>query len=355
MTQEIEISTIKIGDRYRKDLQDLATLMESITRIGLLHPVVLNENHELIAGARRLEACRRLGMNTIPCHIIHLENLLEGEYDENVVRVDFLPTEAVAIAKALRPVEEEKAEERMKEGKPCVKFTQGKTREKLGTTVGMSWRTLEKAEAVVDSGDKDLIQAMDGRAISIDKAHRTLKQKENRAKQKDRKMPKGKFDIIYADPPWKYDFSKSDTRKIEGKYSTMSMKAILELKEDIPWAEDSVLFLWVPMPKIREGLEVMNGWGYEYKTGMVWVKNKIGMGYYVRGQHELLLIGTKGQPGVPFEEDRPSSVIQAPRTKHSEKPKEVYSLIEKMYPDRKYLELFARDKRKNWNGWGNEL
>ncbi len=78
------------------------------------------------------------------------------------------------------------------------------------------------------------------------------------------------------------------------------------------------------------------------------------MGYYVRNQHELLLIGTRGNIGTPLPEDRPSSVIHAPRTKHSVKPEEIYKHIEKMYPDRKYMELFARKRKEGWDIWGNE-
>lgn len=115
------------------------------------------------------------------------------------------------------------------------------------------------------------------------------------------------------------------------------------------------MFLWVTSPKLEEGLIVLNAWGFEYKTSMVWVKDKIGMGYYVRGRHEFLLIGTKGNPLKPEPENRFDSVIAAPRTEHSKKPSEVYERIEKMYPNGKYLELFARNERKNWKSWGNEV
>jgi N6-adenosine-specific RNA methylase IME4 len=99
----------------------------------------------------------------------------------------------------------------------------------------------------------------------------------------------------------------------------------------------------------------MQKWGFEYKTNLVWVKDKIGTGYYLRGQHELLLIGIKGKIGVPNEADRVSSVLIAPRNEHSQKPQEVYNIIEKMYPNCKYIELFARNKHEGWESWGNEL
>ncbi|KKK49714.1 hypothetical protein LCGC14_3132310, partial [marine sediment metagenome] len=88
---------------------------------------------------------------------------------------------------------------------------------------------------------------------------------------------------------------------------------------------------------------------------MVWVKDKMGTGYYVRNQHELLLIGRRGNLPVPEPGTQPTSVIHAPRTKHSAKPEEVYKLIEAMYPTHPRIELFARQRRENWMSWGNEV
>lgn len=173
-----------------------------------------------------------------------------------------------------------------------------------------------------------------------------------RGKTKEIPLPRGKFNIIYADPPWQYIFSFY-SRAIESQYETWTLEDICDL--EIPAADDAVLFLWVPVPKKIEGLRVVKAWGFEYKTGMVWVKDKIGMGYYVRGQHELLFIASKGNLPVPLPENRPSSVIDARREKHSRKPKEVYKKIEQMYPDGKYLELFATEERPNWVSWGDQV
>jgi N6-adenosine-specific RNA methylase IME4 len=86
---------------------------------------------------------------------------------------------------------------------------------------------------------------------------------------------------------------------------------------------------------------------------MVWVKDKIGNGFYVRGKHELLFIGEKGDMPVPEEKNRPASVIEAPRKEHSRKPDIVYEIIEKMYPNRKYLELFPGSQfNSKWTIWG---
>jgi N6-adenosine-specific RNA methylase IME4 len=89
---------------------------------------------------------------------------------------------------------------------------------------------------------------------------------------------------------------------------------------------------------------------------MIWKKDQMGLGYYVRGEHELLFIGKKGdQIPTPEECNRPRSVFEAPVREHSEKPDIVYDMVEKMYPNRKYLELFARKTRPRWIAWGNEV
>lgn len=168
-------------------------------------------------------------------------------------------------------------------------------------------------------------------------------------------LPDDKYHIIYADPPWRYDFSMSSTRTIERHYPTMQTEDIAKLAVSNLAFEDSVLFLWTPSPKIPQGLYVMGEWGFEYKTCMVWIKDKIGMGYYARQQHELLLIGGRGSLPQPEPEFRPSSIIKAARGEHSKKPNLVYALIEQMYPDHKKIELFARQTRPDWESWGNEI
>ena len=171
-------------------------------------------------------------------------------------------------------------------------------------------------------------------------------------KRNEAAIPNGKFDLIYADPPWRYDFSKSKSRAIESHYQTMDLKDICNLK--IPAKKDSVLFLWATAPKIKEALKVMESWGFTYKTNLVWIKDKIGMGYHARGRHELLFIGTKGNGKLPAATEKWESVIYAERKEHSKKPRILYDIIEGAYPDCKYLELFAREKHPGWETWGNE-
>jgi N6-adenosine-specific RNA methylase IME4 len=171
----------------------------------------------------------------------------------------------------------------------------------------------------------------------------------------------GTYRYLLADPPWRYESATAPpTRRIENHYPTMTHAEICDLT--VPAHSDCVLFMWATSPKLAESIAVLDAWEFNYRTCMVWVKDRIGMGYYARQRHELLLIAVKGTPGVPSESNRPDSVIEAPRTKHSRKPAESYEVIERMYPDILEhadhpiaCELFQRrNPRDCWDGWGLE-
>jgi len=164
-----------------------------------------------------------------------------------------------------------------------------------------------------------------------------------------------RFPIVLADPPWLYDFQESHSREIENHYPTMPVEDICNLPVFDIVTSDAVLFLWATSPKLPQAMMVVEAWRFTYKTSFVWVKDKIANGYWCRGQHELLLVATKGTPPTPLPADRHSSVINAPRGEHSVKPVEVYEIIEAMFPTLPKIELFCRLPRKGWSVWGNEV
>jgi len=162
-----------------------------------------------------------------------------------------------------------------------------------------------------------------------------------------------KYQIIYADPPWSYRHCASKSRKIENQYPTMNLEEIKNLQ--IPGDDNSVLYLWATTAKLEEALQVMNEWKYDYRSSLVWDKQIIGMEYWFRGQHELLLVGVKGKVSPPEQSLRVSSVLRKRRTKHSKKPNIIKEWINKWYPDKTKIELFAREKTPGWDVWGNEV
>ena len=167
-------------------------------------------------------------------------------------------------------------------------------------------------------------------------------------------FPDKKYDVIYADPPWSYTNNNKGTLR-ENYYSRMTIDEIRNLDVKRISNNDSVLYLWVVYTHVPDALKVIESWGFKYKSQYVWAKDKIGMGYWVRSQHELLFICVKGKVKPPIPSLRRSSVIHAPRRKHSEKPEEVYDILNEQYSGLAKIELFARKKVDGWDNWGNEL
>lgn len=168
-------------------------------------------------------------------------------------------------------------------------------------------------------------------------------------------LPKKKYQVIYADPPWRYNFSKDNKDKIEEHYPTMGLEEIKKISVNIIADDNCVLFLWATAPKLKEALEVMDSWGFEYKTNAVWDKQWIGMGYWFRGNHELLLVGTKGKFSPPNQKELVDSVFRIRRREHSRKPDKIRTLIWNWFRDFDKIELFARQKIEGWDCWGNEV
>jgi len=362
---EILLTDIKIGERFRKDLGSIKNLAKSIEQVGLLHPIVLDENKNLIAGFRRIKAFEVLGRDRILSTTITLEDLKNGEIEENRERKNFTASEMVSIKRYLEPEVKKEAEKRkvatqIKKGEPptvkenYLNRDKGQTRDKIANYVGVSGRTLEKAEAIVEAAEEnpeefgELLDKVDSGKVSINYAHDKIRRAHKHSSPPP--LPTDEFDVIYADPPWHYNMK---SRGAENHYPVIDELELTKL--EIPFAKDSILFLWATNAKLKEALTIMASWGFTYKTNFVWVKNRIGTGFYVRGKHELLLIGRKGDIPTPMEATRPPSVILEDVQEHSKKPDIVYEMIESMYPNRKYLELFARQTREGWVSWGDEV
>ena len=120
-------------------------------------------------------------------------------------------------------------------------------------------------------------------------------------------------------------------------------------------APNSVLAIWTLSPMLDECCQLIRAWGFTLKSGLVWVKDKIGMGFWCRSRHQHLILASRGAPLIPVGRDRPDSVIESPRRGHSEKPDEVYAILERMFAGVPKVELFHRGElRPGWHTWGNE-
>jgi len=165
----------------------------------------------------------------------------------------------------------------------------------------------------------------------------------------------GEYDVIYADPPWRFKplfNGASYSNDQENHYPTMSLDDICAL--DIPAAKNAALYMWVTSPHLEQGFRVIRDWGFTYKASAIWVKPTAGTGYWWRNQHELLLVGTRGKWPAPKPKERAPSLYEYPRNRHSEKPPEIREQIAAWWPDARRLEMFARQAFNGWDAWGNE-
>lgn len=175
-------------------------------------------------------------------------------------------------------------------------------------------------------------------------------------------LPTKRYGTIYADPGWLYDNKRTGGSMKSGssqQYMTMSLADLLALDVKALAKQDSVLFLWVTVPLIDYGLAVLKEWGFKYKTTIFWHKStKRGMGFWTRGDVEMLLLGVRGKV-KPFRSPL-SNHISHPRLAHSEKPEVFRELIEYITLQQltllsPRLELFARKRVTGWDAWGNQL
>jgi N6-adenosine-specific RNA methylase IME4 len=170
-----------------------------------------------------------------------------------------------------------------------------------------------------------------------------------------------KYKIIYADPAWNYNDKCLHSGGAEKYYRTMNDEDIKNLPVNKIADDDCILFMWTTFPKLQVALDVINAWGFQYKTNaFTWIKkNKKadslfwGMGRWTRGNAEICLLAVKGRPkridmGV-------HSVIYAPIDKHSRKPQEARDRIIRLVGDLPKIELFAREALEGWDVWGNEV
>jgi N6-adenosine-specific RNA methylase IME4 len=391
-------------------LDEKTRLEVDLRRNGCLDPLTLwAEGGILLDGHHRLEICSRCG---IPWKLRRLsfesrDAALAWTLDYQLGRRNLNLFQRAEMVLKQKPFLARAAKERQREGghrggqaagsikdKASVPEASqyGQVRDALSGRARVGARTLDAVEKVLQHGTAALKQAARAGNVSIDaaaavatlpperqnevankggnafiqaaKAVRQQKARERTSKRMadvaaqakvDCPLPDRKYPVLLADPPWKYDRFVPDDRQIENQYPTMTVEQIAALPVPGITTDDAILFLWVPNPLLKAGIYVMEAWGFEYRTDWAWVKDKIGMGVWARQRHELVLIGVRGEMPAPHHHQRPDSVIEAPRGRHSEKPVEVHRRLEEMFDTLPKVELFARQARDGWDVWGNEV
>ena len=175
---------------------------------------------------------------------------------------------------------------------------------------------------------------------------------------------KKKFATVLADPPWQFQNrtgKMAPEHKRLQRYPTMSLQEIKDLPVEAIVEDAAHLYLWVPNALLAEGMQIMEHWGFTYKTNLIWYKirkdggpDRRGVGFYFRNVTEIILFGVRGKNARTLQPGRSQeNIISSRKREHSRKPDEQYELIEtcSSWPR---IELFARGPRKGWFVWGNQ-
>ena len=228
------------------------------------------------------------------------------------------------------------------------------TRKEIAKIAGVSDNTIARVEKIMEQSSPEIIQSIRDGNLTINKAYNYLKREEIKEQAKTIEQPKGKYRIIYADPPWQYA-DKGSYTGAEDHYKTMSIEELCNLPIKDITQENAVLFLWVTSPLLAECFAVIEAWGFKYKSSYIWDKVRGFVGHYNNVKHELLLVCTKGScmPDITKKFDSIQSISKSET--HSEKPEQFRQIIDELYTYGNRIELFARKKTDGWEVWGNEI
>ena len=366
------------------DGQDFAELVADIKAPhGLREPIVMFEG-KILDGRNRYRACEAAGVEPTftvytgddPVAYVISLNLRRRHLDESQRAMvaamlatlklgDNQHSEGLPIGRSselLNVGERSVARAREVIDRGATELVQAVERGRVSVSAAADIATqpIEEQREIVARGEREILRAAQdirARKAEIRRAERierlAVTCNQNTPFPRDRR-----YAVLYADPPWHFEVYNEESgveRAAGNHYPTMSLEDICALPVLSLATPDAVLFMWTTAPHLRESFDVLVAWGFEYKTNIVWMKDKIGLGYFVRNQHELLLVATRGDMPSPSPANRPPSVISAPRREHSRKPDEAYALIERMYPELPRIELFARQTRPGWARWGNEV
>lgn len=285
----------------------------------------------------------------------------------------------IELALKLKPIVAAKAKEQQVRKPESVLQKSAKqkpidTRQEIAKAAGVSHDTIAKVEKIQAKATPEIKKAVKSGKMSINQAYQATRREEKRQETQQRiddyakvqtgvvdiVAPKKKYNIIYADPPWKHDAWVAGNKAPNLHYPTMTTEEISALPISELADSDCALFLWATYPHLPEALQVIKAWGFDYSTAaFVWVKkNKtadtpfFGCGAWTRANSEICLLATRGH--VQRLDASISQIIEAPIEEHSKKPDIVRELIERLVGKLPRIELFCRNPAVGWDVWGNE-
>src|SRR3990167_1686778 len=303
----MKVSEIKVKNRFRKDIGDIETLKNSIKEIGLLQAIVIDEDNNLIAGFRRLKAFQELGLKDISVNVVNIKNSLQGEFDENSIRKDFAPSEAVAIWQAMEDKQGLRSDSDGSE-----------KRQKASKLLKLSTDTLSKAKQVIEFGDKKKIDEMD-RTGNVNKAYKDIKRekrineqvelgkkvKETPAKLynddfNNVKLEENSVDLIITDPPYPKEYlhcwselARYAEKVLKPSGFLVAYSGQLHMKEVMDYLSGSLSYYWTFCLYHKGGTQIVSARNITCRWKPIFVyqkepfkKNRVMEDYIISEQRE---------------------------------------------------------------------
>lgn len=342
-------------------------LMADVLKHGIREPIWVYEG-KILDGRNRYRAAQAMG---VPFNVKYWDGDEDGALSLvlslNLKRRQLEKGQLAFVALAIEAYEAELAKKRQAENiarnvsKVAIvppSEDAGKSRDKAAEAVGVSARYVQDAKKVATKAP-ELVEQIQAGTMTIPEAIKEIKKEERKveiAKQREDIeqgeiiAPSGLFDVVSVDPPWNYGREYDpDGSRVANPYPEMTQEQIKAV--ELPVKDDAVLFLWTTHQFLFDAKELLDHWGFTYKATMVWDKERIGMGSWLRMQCEFCLVGIKGKPFWENTEHR--DIIREARREHSRKPEAFYQIAEKITAGRR-LEYFARSAHEGWEVFGND-
>lgn len=362
-------------------------LREPIVRVWVPDPIAPASRVALVLdGRNRLRAC-------IAAKVKPEWREYEGDapmafvWSMNFARRHLAPgAEALCRARALPMFKAEAKARQVRKPESVLanlpEQNRGTARDKAASGGGVSGRTIQHAATVLEKAVPEVVRAVERGEMAVSAAAElsSLSDEKQRAvlektsgkpgnvralvRQIEKQavgaklnaepapMPAGPYRVLVADPPWNYEKRAGDaTHRGDLPYPSMTTDAICEMAVRGLGCDESILWLWTTNAFMRDAYRVLDAWGYQEKTILTWVKDRVGLGDWLRGKTEHCILAVRGKPTVTLTNE--TTVLDAARREHSRKPDEFYALVEALCPGSK-VELFAREARPGWAAWGAE-
>jgi N6-adenosine-specific RNA methylase IME4/ParB-like chromosome segregation protein Spo0J len=346
------------------DGAEFDALVEDIRIHGQREKILTDEDGVILDGRNRHRACKKLGIEPVTAvwRPRKGDSILSLVVSLNINRRHLNATDKALLSDRLEPMFAAEAKDRQRrggreKGSQIIDYPDtGKAAEKAAKVTGANRQYVADVKALRRNAPA-IYERLVSRDLTIPEAKQAVKQAEKQKvveqiRAEAPQYPEGPFRVLVIDPPWRYGVrDKDQTHRAATPYPDMSIEEIRALPVEALAHQDCILWLWTTNAFIGEALELLNVWGFEKKTMLTWVKDRMGMGDWLRGQTEHCLMAARGRPVRTLTNQ--TTALYAPAREHSRKPEEFYRLVEALCPGNR-CELFARSPRDGWAVWGAE-